>query len=88
MAKREYQIVTLVYMKGMITINKLTKIDEELLSELRKIRNEKQFINGVFLYAEKQDERKQILDYIKSKPENLTSSNIVMMALEFEQKRK
>lgn len=75
-------------MKGMITINKLTKIDEELLSELRKIRNEKQFINGVFLYAEKQDERKQILDYIRSKPENLTSSNIVMMALEFEQKRK
>lgn len=68
----------------MITINKLSKIDKELLYELKKIRNESQFVNGVFLYAEQQDERKQILDYIKSNTDEVTSSNIVLMALELE----
>lgn len=66
----------------------LTKLDKELLVELKKIRDERQFVNGVFLYAEEQSERRQILAYIKKNENSITSSDVVLMALELELDRK
>lgn len=66
----------------------LTKLDRELLVELKKIRDERQFVNGVFLYAEEQSERRQILAYIKKNENSITSSDVVLMALELELDRK
>lgn len=66
----------------------LTKLDRELLVELKKIRNERQLVNGVFLYAEEQSERRQILAYIKKNENSITSSDVVLMALELELNRK
>lgn len=45
-------------------MTEMTAVDKELLDELRKIRKEKQFVNSVFLYAEKQCERSRILEHI------------------------
>ena len=66
----------------------LTKLDKELLVEFKKIRDERQFVNGVFLYAEEQSERRQILAYIKKNENSITSSDVVLMALELELDRK
>ncbi|NBK99134.1 MAG: hypothetical protein EOM50_14160 [Erysipelotrichia bacterium] len=60
-----------------------TKIDKELLEELKHIFNDNDFFIGVFSFASSQNARKKIIDYIKKK-DNVTPEEITLLALELQ----
>lgn len=66
--------------------SKRNKINKELISELKKISNDIEFIYGVLLYAEHEEDRKSLLEYIK-KGEEVNFEQIILTSLWLSQQR-
>lgn len=66
--------------------SKRNEINKELISELKKISNDTEFIYGVLLYAEHEEDRKSLLEYIK-KGEEVNFEQIILTSLWLSQQR-
>lgn len=55
-------------------------ISEELFRELKALDDDRDFVVGAMSYARKEDDRKKLLEYIKT-GEDVTRESVLLMAL-------
>lgn len=61
-------------------------ITEKLVSELRKLFDDDEFIAGILVYADAEADQKSILEFIQ-KGEDVTVETVTVLALELDEAR-
>lgn len=75
-------------MKGLNMTGDLSPITRELGKELIKIKDDKNFVEGVLTFAFEEEDRKELLDFIKEHPEESTLTEVSLRAVDLHKKRK
>lgn len=68
--------------------SEISQITRELGKELIKIDDDKNFVESVLTFAFEEDDRKELLDFIRSHPKESTATEISLRALDLHKKRK
>ena len=66
----------------------LTAIDRALFDELIQIEDEKEFVEEIFTFAFEQEDRKALMEYIRANKDEVTVTDISLMALDLHKARK
>lgn len=64
----------------------LSYITTQLINELQKLFDDEEFITGILVYADNEDDRETILEFIK-KGEDVTVETVTVLALELDSTR-
>lgn len=66
----------------------LTAVDRALFDELIQIKDEKEFVEGIFAFAFEQEDRKALTEYIRTNKDEATVTDVSLVALDLHKARK